>query len=87
MPSLPHDLEVVAAPRYLEILLHVIFHELRIELISYVNLKMSTKNLRIGYVPEHFSTPLHYGVKYFGELLAHASVTERTYEEQDLMPN
>lgn len=27
---------------------------------------MATKPLRIGFVPEHFSTPLHYAQKYFG---------------------
>jgi len=27
---------------------------------------MSSKPLKVGYVPEHFSTPLHFATKHFG---------------------
>ena len=30
------------------------------------SVRMTSNKLRIGYVPEHFSTPLQYAKKYFG---------------------
>lgn len=41
---------------------------------------MAAKPLRIGYVPEHFSTPLHYAQKYFGISLSVPHIRFQNYQ-------